>query len=196
MNIHIQESWLQDNGKYKCPFCEREFSKNGIATHIWRIHGDGKQHKPLSIAKESGKTLKPWNTGKILKNLDDVFVKGSNYRSSHLKNWILSECLIDYVCSECGNTGEHNNKQLTLELDHINGDNTDNRLNNLRFLCPNCHSQTPTFRGRGKTQNRRTDVEIIDALRNNDNIYQALKSLDMSPSGGNHLRAKKLLSKI
>lgn len=42
------------------------------------------------------------------------------------------------------------NKKISLELDHINGNNTDNRIGILRFLCPNCHSQTPTFRAKNK----------------------------------------------
>lgn len=45
-------------------------------------------------------------------------------------------------------SGSWNNKELKLDLDHINGDPTDNRLDNLRFLCPNCHSQTNTYKGK------------------------------------------------
>lgn len=49
------------------------------------------------------------------------------------------------VCSECGIGPEWNGKPLTLQLDHINGISNDNRLENLRFLCPNCHTQTETY---------------------------------------------------
>jgi 5-methylcytosine-specific restriction endonuclease McrA len=47
--------------------------------------------------------------------------------------------LAPYVCGECRNLGVHNGKPLTLHLDHINGVHDDNRLENLRWLCPNCH---------------------------------------------------------
>jgi 5-methylcytosine-specific restriction endonuclease McrA len=59
----------------------------------------------------------------------------------------------DYSCSECG-ISDWNGKELRLELDHIDGDSTNNLVENLRLLCPNCHSQTPTYKakniGRGR----------------------------------------------
>ena len=51
----------------------------------------------------------------------------------------------EYICSECGNGDIWNNRNIVLQIDHINGEPIDNRIENLRFLCPNCHSQTPTF---------------------------------------------------
>ena len=65
-----------------------------------------------------------------------------------MKTQLIKHNIIDYKCSECGNTGFWNNKPLSLDLDHINGINTDDRLENLRFLCPNCHRQTETFAGK------------------------------------------------
>jgi 5-methylcytosine-specific restriction endonuclease McrA len=56
--------------------------------------------------------------------------------------------LAPYACAICGNPGVHNGLPLTLHLDHVNGVHDDNRLENLRWLCPNCHSQTPTYCGR------------------------------------------------
>ena len=82
--------------------------------------------------------------------LNEILTKNSTYSRWHLKNRLIEEGIIPIVCDECGLTKEWNKKPLTLHLDHINGDNTDNRLNNLRLLCPNCHSQTSTFAGRNK----------------------------------------------
>ena len=72
-------------------------------------------------------------------------VKNSSYTNFfRLKKRIINENLIEYKCSICG-IENWNNKPIVLQLDHINGNNRDNRIENLRFLCPNCHSQTETF---------------------------------------------------
>ena len=87
---------------------------------------------------------------KIRKKTCNILVTGSTYNRNNLKKRLISEGLLEYKCSMngCGNIGKHNGKPLTLQLDHINGIYNDNRLTNLRFLCPNCHSQTPTFAGK------------------------------------------------
>lgn len=93
-----------------------------------------------------------WNQGVKFKpfgkkyDLMDVLIENSPYKSStKLKERLFKEGLKNEKCEVCGIT-EWMGKKIILELDHINGDNTDNRLINLCILCPNCHSQTPTFR--------------------------------------------------
>ena len=79
-------------------------------------------------------------------DLSEILIKDSTYTNlTSLKNRIIKEGLLEYKCDKCGNTGNWNGKPLSLQLDHINGIHNDNRLENLRFLCPNCHSQTDTF---------------------------------------------------
>lgn len=80
--------------------------------------------------------------------LEDVLVKNSGFSRKNLKNKILEHKLLSYECYICKNKGEWLGKSLSLHLDHINGINNDNRLENLRFLCPNCHSQTDTYCGK------------------------------------------------
>lgn len=71
-----------------------------------------------------------------------------SYKSKpHLRKRLIAE--FGYRCSLCG-ISEWMNKPLTLEMDHINGENYDNRFENVRLLCPNCHSQTDTFRSKNR----------------------------------------------
>lgn len=88
------------------------------------------------------------------KTIEELFVKDSTTSRGHLKKVIIKEKLIEYVC-ECGNSGEWRSKKLVLQLEHKNGDTNDNRLENLCFLCPNCHSQTGTFSGKNTKRVKR-----------------------------------------
>lgn len=76
--------------------------------------------------------------------LENVFCENSLESSQTLRKY-ARKLLTPAVCSECGNTGVHNEKPLVLQLDHKNGIRNDNRFGNLRWLCPNCHSQTETY---------------------------------------------------
>lgn len=81
---------------------------------------------------------------------DELLVKNSRSSTDSIKRLILRYNLIPYKCQVCGLEPVWEGKPLTLTLDHISGDFTDNRLENLRFICLNCDSQTETFSRRGK----------------------------------------------
>ena len=84
------------------------------------------------------------------KQLAEHLVLGSSITSSSLKRKLWDAGMLPRACQECGQGEEWNGKRLVLQLDHINGNRRDNRIGNLRILCPNCHTQTHTFAGRGK----------------------------------------------
>ena len=81
-------------------------------------------------------------------SLEEILVENSSYVNiSRLKQRLINEGKMEYKCQKCG-ISEWLGNPLTLQLDHINGVNNDHRLTNLRFLCPNCHSQTDTYAGK------------------------------------------------
>lgn len=97
-------------------------------------------------------THKGHNKGKswMVNNLDDILIENSNYTNTHhLKNRLWKSGRLERRCYSCG-ISEWMGKEAPLQLDHINGNRTDNRIENLRILCPNCHSQTETWTGKNK----------------------------------------------
>jgi len=82
--------------------------------------------------------------------LSDILSGDASYTSSNrLKKRLIDEGIFAYTCFICG-LSSWQGGPIVLHLDHINGQNTDNSLSNLRLLCPNCHSQTSTYCGRNK----------------------------------------------
>ncbi len=97
-------------------------------------------------------TGKLWSKGsklpfKPLIDLKDILVKNSSYQSFKLKKRLFLVKLKKPECEKCGWAELSIDGRVPLELDHINGDRHDNRLSNLRVLCPNCHSLQITHRG-------------------------------------------------
>lgn len=115
----------------------------------------------LTYSTESGTSLqrrlesleldtKHWTNEPYVKQY--YTVSGTEYirrnkpvKSATLREKLIEEGILHRKCVICGIESEWNRKPITLQLDHISGDNTDNRLENLRILCLNCHSQTPTY---------------------------------------------------
>lgn len=114
--------------------------------------------------------------------------------TSSLKKFILNNNIFEYKCNKCG-IKEWNGNNITLEIEHIDGDNWNNIKNNLELLCPNCHSQTLTFRKKGINIPKKQikDNEILEQLKICNNINQVLINLKLSNSGGNYKRVHKLI---
>ena len=98
-------------------------------------------------------TGKLWSKGLKLPfhpliDLKDILVKNSSYQSFKLKKRLFSVKLKEPRCEKCSWAKMSVDGRVPLELDHINGDRHDNRLKNLRILCPNCHSLQITHRGK------------------------------------------------
>ena len=98
-------------------------------------------------------TGKGWSKGlkipkKPIFSLKEILVNKSNFQSFKLKKRLFKEDIKAEKCEECGWANKAKDGRIPLELDHINGDRHDNRIENLRILCPNCHSLQPTHRGR------------------------------------------------
>jgi biotin operon repressor/predicted RNA-binding Zn-ribbon protein involved in translation (DUF1610 family) len=107
---------------------------------------------------------------KIISN-EEMFIANSLASSSAVRKRIIKEKLLPYKC-QCGNEGVWRNKKMTLQMDHKNGNRTDNRLENLEFLCPNCHVITPTYGSKNKVSNKRSikEKKTEKAMRIKDSL--------------------------
>jgi hypothetical protein len=76
-----------------------------------------------------------------------------HFQTFKLKNRLLKEGLLENKCSICG-IDSWNNKSINLELDHIDGKRINHSLGNLRLICPNCHSQTDTYRSKNMSKTK------------------------------------------
>jgi hypothetical protein len=95
---------------------------------------------------------KAWNKGlrgigKPIIPLKKILVKNSHFQSFKLKKRLFVTKIKEPKCELCGWAKKSIDGRIPLELDHVNGDRFDNRIKNLRILCPNCHSLQPTHRG-------------------------------------------------
>lgn len=127
-----------------------------------------------SIFKGKSAVIKTGRLNNVRK--EDILKENCKHQRTVLRRYVIKNNLIPYKCAICGCT-EWQEKTLSLELDHINGINNDNRLENLRFLCPNCHSQTSTYGSRNQQLNS-SEYDIPDNLRKMvEKKYDEVKSV-------------------
>lgn len=91
-------------------------------------------------------------------DVEYYLVKDSRITSYRLKNKLLKEGIKEHICECCGLT-EWLGQPIKLELHHLNGDNTDNRIENLQLLCPNCHSYTDNYGGKNQRLNKKESLK-------------------------------------
>lgn len=101
-----------------------------------------------SLAKKLDIDISHMKRGPSRPSGQEILVQGDRRINSTVRKLLIRDQIIPYKCNTCTMGPTWQDKELTLELNHINGDPCDNRLGNLEFLCPNCHSQTPTNKGR------------------------------------------------
>lgn len=123
----------------------------------------------LDISHFKGKIwyLNNYRHIKKAQSLEVVLTTNSYYNSNKLKKRLFKEGIKEKKCEICGNT-TWNGKEIPLELHHINGDNTDNRVENLMILCPNCHAQTDTYR---KAKSALLEKEGVEHLKFRESVH-------------------------
>ena len=102
----------------------------------------------------------------------------------------------DNKCLICG-IKDWNDKLIVLHLDHIDGNNQNQERENLRYICPNCHSQTSTYCGRNlnisKGNMKVSEKDLIKSIKTSKNISQALTKCGLVAKGGNYARVRRLI---
>lgn len=158
--------------------------------------GGGTQEVLKKVVKErnldvSHFTGQGWNKGR---HDYDTFKENHSKKNGKTTLAAIME-LRGRECEQCHNTlwlGQ----PINLEIHHKDGNHNNNSLDNLQLLCPNCHSYTENYRGKNNTGKIKvTDEQLIEALKNANNIAQALRAVGLSLGSGNYHRANELIIK-
>lgn len=185
--------WMCDTHSTKCPINRKKNSEGGKKSHKDIANRKTLAKDIYSSLPQETKDRMAWSRGKFLKE----FSKNCN-KSGSFKNQIINER--GYKCENCG-IDSWLGKKLIIELDHVDGNNRNNSKENLKLLCPNCHSQTPTWKkhkinNKGVPNNVKVqDEDLINALKSKKNIRQALSYVGLTPKAGNYKRCYELIFK-
>lgn len=116
--------------------------------------------------------------------------KHPQYDTNRLRKRLLAHNILPNICNTCGVSGD----DIKLHLDHVNGISYDHVLSNLRLLCPNCHSNTPTFAGRNKQYIKQPthDLVLVDGIMCGLSNTEILTNANMLANGANCKRLDKI----
>lgn len=117
-------------------------------------------HFNIDISHFTGADFTGRKFPKRRQKIEKYLYKGSTINSSTLRIYLLEDKIFEHKCYKC-NLSVWNDLPIPLELEHINGINNDNRLENLTLLCPNCHAQTDTYRGKNIRKKSKPKLKIM-----------------------------------
>jgi hypothetical protein len=190
----------------QCPKCDKEHNNSGLYcsrscanSRVW-----SKEINESRSAKLAGRTVNrgPMDLDKWRANIKQAWLDKYNATPfaelgmENRRRRVFEEQ--NYSCNKCG-ISEWQGFKISLELEHKDGNTTNNVRENLEGLCPNCHSITDTWRGRNKPAKNGvtevTDEFLLQCLKETNNIRQGLLKAGIAAKGNNYERAKRLLGK-
>lgn len=207
--------------KGKCKFCKQQahfkLSSGNLCCSEWPNKCPELRRKNSIAIKEAHRLGKipGWKNLRNNYNIDTCWQRGlTAYEDGRIKSKYPPELLFTsglynkgprkeilirergHMCEICKNT-EWLGKPITIELDHIDGNNVNNEKDNLRLVCPNCHSQTDTWRGRNANKGKRkiSEETLIEIFKETKNIHKTLILTGMAPKGANYQTMYKLIDK-
>jgi len=193
--------YLLKNGKWCCS--ESHNSCEVRRKQVSDAHADGR------ITTEQLDGTRAWSKGitsledkriqsSIRDNFDKYFCKHDKFiNMGTIKKFLKRTNLLDYKCKICNLSPTWNGKKLILHLDHIDGNRKNNELSNIRWLCPNCHSQTSTYcKNRNyKAKKYITEDELIKTIKKSTSVAMTLRKLNLSVSGLQYEKVRNVMDK-